>query len=59
MKKLLVAVALALSAIPAFAADGAPYEQNEVDRMLPEFAGTTGRVQIAQLGGGSYKSLAG
>ena len=62
MKKLLVAVALALSAIPAFAGNGAPYEQNEIERMLPmlpEFAETTDRVQLAQLGGGSYKSQAG
>jgi cytochrome c556 len=88
MKKLLVAVALALSAVPAFAANGAPYEQNEIDRMLPmlpertgtqsatvsrermpfdqveidralpQFAETTERVQLAQLGGGSYTSQA-
>lgn len=88
MKKLVVAVALALSAVPAFADNGAPYDQNEIDRMLPmlpektgtestpvsrermpfdqveidralpQFAETPERVQLAQLGGGSYKSQA-
>lgn len=58
MRKLLVAVTLALSAIPALAANGAPYEQNEIDRMLPQFAKTTERVQLAQLGGGAYTSQA-
>ena len=88
MKKLLVALALALSAVPAFADNGAPYDQNEIDRMLPMLpertvtetvpvsrdrmpfdqveidralpvlAETPERVQLAQLGGGSYKSQA-
>jgi hypothetical protein len=35
MKRLIVAVALALSAAPALANVGAPFEQTELDRALP------------------------
>ena len=35
MKRLIVAVAIALSTAPAFADVGAPFEQNELDRALP------------------------
>ncbi len=35
MKRLIVAVALALSTAPALADVGAPFEQNEFDRALP------------------------
>jgi hypothetical protein len=35
MKRLIVAVAFALSAAPAIADVGAPFEQNELDRALP------------------------
>jgi hypothetical protein len=35
MKRLIVAVAIALSTAPALAELGAPYEQNELDRALP------------------------
>lgn len=34
MKRLITAVSFAVLAVPAFA--GAPYEQNEVDRALPQ-----------------------
>jgi hypothetical protein len=35
MKRFIVVVALALSSAPAFADVGAPFEQNELDRALP------------------------
>jgi hypothetical protein len=35
MKRLIVAVAIALSTAPALANVGAPFEQNELDRALP------------------------
>ena len=35
MKRLIAAVALAVSATSAIAEVGAPFEQNELDRMLP------------------------
>jgi predicted membrane chloride channel (bestrophin family) len=36
MKRILVAVSFAVLAVPAFAAEiSAPYEQNQVDRALP------------------------
>jgi hypothetical protein len=35
MKRFIVAVAFALSAAPALANVGAPFEQNELDRALP------------------------
>jgi hypothetical protein len=35
MKRLIVAVAIALSTAPALADVGAPFEQNELDRALP------------------------
>jgi hypothetical protein len=35
MKRLIVAVALALSAAPALADTNGPFEQNELDRQLP------------------------
>lgn len=36
MKRLIAAVSFAVLAVPAFA--GAPYDQNEVDRALPQIA---------------------
>ena len=36
MKRLIVAVAIALSGAPAIADVGAPFEQNELDRALPQ-----------------------
>jgi hypothetical protein len=82
MKRLIIAVAIALSAAPALADTNGPFEQNELDRQLPALpddvatyapsgrAGmpfeqtqfdrgdlaTPGRVHVAQIGGGSYKS---
>jgi hypothetical protein len=35
MKRFIVVVAIALSSAPAFADVGAPFEQNELDRALP------------------------
>jgi hypothetical protein len=35
MKRLIVAVAIALSSAPVLADAGAPFEQNELDRVLP------------------------
>ena len=35
MKRIIVAVAFALSTVPALADVGAPFEQNELDRALP------------------------
>ena len=36
MKRILVAVSLAVLAVPAFAVDAsAPYEQTQIDRLLP------------------------
>ncbi len=35
MKRFIVVVAIALSSAPAFADAGAPFEQNELDRALP------------------------
>jgi hypothetical protein len=35
MKRLIIAVAMALSAMPALANTNAPFEQNELDRQLP------------------------
>ena len=37
MKRLAVAVAIALSATPALAQRGAPFEQTEIDRLVPVF----------------------
>jgi hypothetical protein len=42
MKRLIVAVALALSTAPALADTGAPFEQNELDRALPTVPETFG-----------------
>jgi hypothetical protein len=36
--------------------DRLPFDQVEIDRMLPNLPDTTERVQLAQVGGGSYKS---
>lgn len=52
MKRLIVAVAIALSTAPAVA--GAPFEQTELDRALPSIGSE--RVLVAQMGGTSYKS---
>lgn len=41
MKRLIVAVAVALSTAPALADVGAPFEQNELDRALPSVSETT------------------
>ena len=63
MKRLVVAVAIALSTTPALAAFGAPYEEVEIDRLVsvfPEYnrgsLGEPERVLLAQMGGGSYTS---
>lgn len=85
MKRLALAIALALSTAPLLADNGAPFEQTQLDRALPNLAdnvaasepisqdrmpyeqvqidralpdlpGTSGRVQVAQLGGTSYMS---
>ena len=82
MKRLIVAVAVALSATNVLADVGAPFEQNELDRVLPSVMdniaaygrispesmpfeqtqldrghlATPERVQLAQVGGASYKS---
>lgn len=53
MKRLTVAVAIALSTTPAFADVGAPFEQAQLDRRV---LGTPERVVLAQLGGTPYKS---
>jgi hypothetical protein len=83
MKRLIVAVALALSAAPTLADVGAPFDQNELDRALPALPENVAayepisrdrmpfdqtqldralpapaeRVQLAQIGGMSYKSV--
>ena len=60
MKRLIAAVALAVSAATAMAEVGAPFEQNELDRMLPSVpdnqASSPRSVQLAQIGTASYKS---
>jgi hypothetical protein len=85
MKRLALAIALALSTAPLLADNSAPfeqtqldralpaladnvaasepisqhampYEQAQIDRALPELPGTSERVQVAQLGGTSYRS---
>ena len=53
MKRLIVAVAIALSTAPALADVGAPFEQTELDRGT---LATPERVLVAQIGGMSYKS---
>lgn len=56
MKRLIIAAALGLSG-PALADAGKPFEQTELDRMLPSISVTEpGPVQLAQVGGGSYRS---
>jgi hypothetical protein len=49
MKQLVVAVALALAAAPALADDrfGPPYDQSEIDRMLPVLPESAGTASVA------------
>jgi hypothetical protein len=53
MKRLIAAVAIALSGVPAIAAVGAPFEQTQLDRTL---LGAPERVLLAQMGSTSYQS---
>jgi hypothetical protein len=56
MKRLIIAAALGVSGT-ALAEAGKPFEQTELDRMLPAISVTEpGPVQLAQVGGGSYHS---
>ena len=57
MKRLITAVSFAVLAVPAFAAErGAPFEQTELDRVLPEVPGGGERVMVASIGDTVYVS---
>lgn len=57
MKRLIVAVAIALSTASALADAGAPFEQTELDRALPALTENAAEhVLVAQIGNMSYKS---
>jgi hypothetical protein len=59
VKRLIAAVVVAVSATTAIAEVGAPFEQNELDRMLPpvpDNVASRESVQLAQIGNASYKS---
>ena len=56
MKRLIIAASLVVSG-PTLAAAAIPFEQTELDRVVPSISVTDlDRVQVAQLGGGSYRS---
>ena len=58
MKRLVVAVSFVAFAVPALADSGAPFEQNQLDRMLPEMEGRPVRYAMSTDGVISDRSIA-
>ena len=59
MKRIIAAVSLAVLAAPVFAAEvSAPFEQNQLDRMLPEMEGQPVRYAMSTDGVISDRSIA-